>query len=323
MTDATGGQVPITTEEFAERAKLYVLNPSRNPLKAFFDRFSSVEETPPTLGIFNNVPWHKVREDEIHAWARAGLSWVVNDGEHCQWEGVYSRDANAALLRHGITPVQRLHREALSSHGDVLSMGARATMRPYGITFEDAVEYFQCVNFPTVGASTRNDRGAFPMRRGDRTMTFSVPSLREAEAHTQGWLQFETEQWILDHHLRDRVLDVMARQPRNRAVAFVGPFDAVMRTGNIPNLEDEINSLFRAATARGVHSSRVVGSSIVSDPKDIQATMQTAIRNGCRLIALHYFTSDMPLFGALNLSQPFWNACQAEGFAVNRKSSAL
>ena len=90
---------------------------------------ADVLKTPPMLGIFSDVPWHQLRESEVHAWARAGFSWVVCDGEHSQSEGRYGRDQMNMLLRHGITPVQRLHREARSEHGDALTLGARYSAR--------------------------------------------------------------------------------------------------------------------------------------------------------------------------------------------------
>lgn len=88
------------------------------------------------LGIFSDIPGHQLRESEVHAWARAGFTWVVCDGEHSLGEGRYGREQLAMMLRLGITPVQRLHREARSLHGDSLTMGARATMMPYGNTIQ-------------------------------------------------------------------------------------------------------------------------------------------------------------------------------------------
>ena len=46
-------------------------------------------------------------------------------------------EEHAMLGRAGITSVQRLHREAVSEHGDAFQLGARATMRPYGTTVAD------------------------------------------------------------------------------------------------------------------------------------------------------------------------------------------
>ena len=103
---------------------------------------------PPMLGIFNDIPNSKVpaqfsilgevhtslepinlplqiRDDEAHSWAKAGFTWVVNDGEHQVYEGRYGLEQNQAQLRAGLTPVQRFHREAISEHGDAFQKGAR------------------------------------------------------------------------------------------------------------------------------------------------------------------------------------------------------
>ena len=129
---------------------------------------SAVHKCPPMLGIFSDVPWHQLRESEVHAWAMAGFTWVVCDGEHSQQEGRYGREQMAMLLRHGITPVQRLHREARSEHGDALTLGARGTMAPYSSTLAEAEAYYACVVYPDpangVPASPLS-RGGFPMRR--------------------------------------------------------------------------------------------------------------------------------------------------------------
>ena len=128
----------------------------------------------------------------MHAWAKAGFSWIVSDGEHSQLSGRMGREQNAMLLRAGLLPVQRLHREAVSEHGDALTLGARATMRPYGTTVAEAEQYYRAVRYPTPGAATPDDRGGFPLRLGDRGMCFTPDSLRAAETRTQGWVQFET-----------------------------------------------------------------------------------------------------------------------------------
>ena len=71
--EAIGGSLPLSTEVFAQRAHAYTLDPNRNPLKEVLDQAKSIEETPPLLGIFNDVPWHRFRESEAHAWAKAGF----------------------------------------------------------------------------------------------------------------------------------------------------------------------------------------------------------------------------------------------------------
>ena len=58
--------------------------------------------------------------------------------QHMGVHGRYGTDQFELLLRHGITPIQRLHREAVSEHGDALALGARATMMPYATTVEQA-----------------------------------------------------------------------------------------------------------------------------------------------------------------------------------------
>tara|TARA_B100001250_G_scaffold414271_1_gene451649 strand:- start:10004 stop:10954 length:951 start_codon:yes stop_codon:yes gene_type:complete len=312
--EAIGGHLPLKAEEFARRAHAYALNPLRNSVKEILDQGDSVENTPPLLGIFNDIPWHKFRENEAHAWAKAGFSWVVNDAEHSQWEGWYGREHNSAESRIGLLAVQRLHREARSAHGDVYQMGARASLRPYSTTYEDAETFFKAVNFPVPGKATADDRGGYPVRTGDRTMMFTPDELRNAETETQGWIQFETAEYILDRKLRDRVLDLMAAQGRNKACGFVGPFDAILREGEIPEINDAVNELFREASKRGIHTGRVVGSGSMEDPKDIEDAIVNSIENGCRLISVHPMTSDITYRGAAAMAQPFFDAAKRCGF---------
>ena len=312
--EAIGGSRPLSAEVFAQRAYDYALNPTRNSLKAILDQSESVEKTPPLLGGFNDIPWHKLREAEVHSWAKAGWSWIVNDAEHSQWEGWYGREHNAIESRHGILPVQRLAREACSEHGDAYQLGARATMRPYGTTYEDAERYFRSVNFPVPGSATPDDRGGYPVRDGERTMMFTPDQLPGAETETQGWIQFETAEYILDCKMRDRVLDLMAEQGPNKACAFVGPFDAILREGEIPEINDAVNELFREAAKRGVHTGRVVGSGSLEDPKGIEDAMVDAIENGCRLVCVHPFTSDMVYRGAAAMAAPFFAAAGRCGY---------
>ena len=311
---AIGGNRPLKAEEFARRAYNYALNPARNPLKETLDQCESVAKTPPLLGGFNDVPWHKLRDAEVHAWAKAGWSWLVNDAEHSQWEGWYGREQNAVLSRHGILPVQRLAREARSEHGDAFQLGARATMRPYGTTYEEAERYFRAINFPVPGQATPDDRGGYPVRDGERTMMFTPDELRGTETETQGWIQFETKEYIIDIETRDRVLDLMADQGRNKACGFVGPFDAILREGDLPEVNDAVNALFRAAAERGVHTGRVVGHGAMEDPQDIEDGMVEAIDNGARLICVHPLTSDMVFRGAYAMAEPFFRACKRCGF---------
>lgn len=312
--ELVGGTVPLQTTEFARRAYAAVLNPGYNPVKEVMDMFPNVRDMPPMLGIFNDIPSHLLREDEVHSWAKAGFSWIINDGEHQVWEGRYGREQNMMELRLGLLPVQRLHREAVSEHGDQFVKGARATMRPYATTVAEAQAYYRAVQFPVEGKATPEDRGGFPVRGGDRKMKFTPEELRAAEVDTQGWLQFETGEYILDKKNRDAVLSVMQQQGRNRACGFIGPFDAVMRDGSNPKLNDAVNDLIREAADRNIAMGRVCGSGALENPRDIEEAMFTAIKHGCRFISVHYMTSDLPFLGASNVAQPFFNACQRAGF---------
>jgi hypothetical protein len=312
--EALGGKRPLETDEFARRAHAYALNPRRNPLKEILDAAPDFERTPPLLGIFNDIAWHKLREDEVHAWAKAGFAFIINDAEHLQWEGWYGREQNATEARLGLLPLQRLHREARSSHGDAFQLGARATMRPYATTLEEARAYYSSINFPVPGKATAHDRGGYPVRTGDRSMTFTPESLLAAETETQGWLQFETAELIMDEELRDDVLDLMAAQGRNKACGFVGPFDAILREGDIPAMGEAINRLFRAAAGCEIHMGRVVGSGSMEDPKDIEDAMVEAVEAGARLICVHPLTSDLVLRGAMAVSEPFFRAAARCGF---------
>lgn len=308
--------MPVGVHEFARRAYLYALDPSRNPVKDVMDAFPSVRATPPMLGIFNDIPAEKMREDEVMSWAKAGFSVIVNDAEHGQGKCWMGKAENAMLGRVGLLSMQRLHREAVSQHGDAFQLGARATMRPYGASLEEAERYYDAVTFPAgkPGSATVDSRGGFPVRLGDRTLTFTPDSLRAAESEVQGWIQFETGEYILDAKMRDQVLDLMQRQGRNKGVGFVGPFDAIMRDGPTPRMDQGINDLFAAAADRGIAFGRVCGSGSLTDPKGIEDAMVKAIESGCRFIMVHYMTSDMPFKGAEAVAAPFWKACSRCGF---------
>ncbi|MEC8932473.1 MAG: hypothetical protein VYB08_13700, partial [Candidatus Latescibacterota bacterium] len=117
-----------------------------------------------------------------------------------------------------------------------------------------------------------------------------------------------------DTNIRNQVLDLMAEQGANKACGFVGPFDAILREGAIPEVEDATNDLFRNAAERGIHTGRVVGSGSMEDPKDIEDTMVIAIENGARLICAHPFTSDLAFRGAMAVTEPFFRACERCGF---------
>lgn len=145
-------------------------------------------------------------------------------------------------------------------------------------------------------------------------MRFTPQELRAAEVDTQGWLQFETGEYILDKQTRDAVLSVMQQQGRNRACGFIGPFDAVMRDGSNPRLNDAVNELLREAADRNIAMGRVCGSGSMEDPREIEEAMYTAITHGCRFISVHYMTSDLPYLGASVAAEPFFRACKRAGF---------
>ena len=95
---------------------------------------------------------------------------------------------------------------------------------------------------------------------------------------------------------------------------IIGPFDAVIRDGVNPKMNDGINTLIKEAAKRGIAMGRVVGNGAMEDPKDIEDAMVEAIQNGARLICVHRMTSDLPFYGAQTVAQPFWNACKRCGF---------
>ena len=103
---AIGGSVPVPATEFANRAYLTALDPTRNPLKEVMDCAETVEDMAPMLGIFNDIPAHKLREDEVMCWAKAGFTWVVNDGEHSLSSCRLNREQNAIFTRLGLCPVR-------------------------------------------------------------------------------------------------------------------------------------------------------------------------------------------------------------------------
>jgi len=317
-TELVGG-VPVSTKEFASRASKYVMNPQRNPVKEALDSYDNVLKVPPMLGIFNDIPWHKLREDEAHAWARAGFSFVINDGEHNLDEGRYGLEQNAMLLRLGLTPVQRLHREAISEHGDMLLKGARATMRPYGTTVEEAETYFKTLTYPVAGQANSLNRGGYPCRGGDRVMKFTPDDLRQAECDTQGWIQFETGEYIRKEKLRDKVLDIVAAQGKNKGCVFIGPFDTVMREGTTSEIIEAMDELARVASQKGIPIGRVIGpnpgyGSNEDMAQSLEDNLFKAIQNGNRLICVHFVTSDLTYYGASNISLIFFKACKRAGF---------
>ena len=64
----------LSADDFAQRAYLHALNPRANPAKLHMDRHASVSETPPMLGLFNDIPHAKIRQDDVAALAAAGFA---------------------------------------------------------------------------------------------------------------------------------------------------------------------------------------------------------------------------------------------------------
>ena len=210
------------------------------------------------------------------------------------------------LQRYGLTPIQRLPREAISAHGDALACGARGTMRPYALTLDDAKIYVEAMDFPTdeipAHGQRRHARGAYPVRSGDGAMTFTPDSLREAECErTLACLQFETEEYLFDVALRRIVLKVL--QERGNACAFVGALDASMRCGDAARVADGVAELCSEAVEVGVAVGGVVGGDA--------ANVLRHMRMGMRLIAPPVFASDFALHGAVDAAEAFHEALAA------------
>ena len=284
----------VSTATLAERAKLAVLDPQRNGVIE-----ALTTSNRPLLGLFNDIPRHQLRESDARAWALAGFEFVVNDGEHSGNDLLYGREKNAMLQRYGLTPIQRLPREAISAHGDALACGARGTMRPYALTLDDATTYVEAMDFPVGEGPRRHARGAYPVRAGDGAMTFTPDSLREAEAdRTLACLQFETEEYLFDEGLRQSVLEVLSK--RGNACAFVGALDASMRCGDAERVSKGVAELCRDANEVGVAVGGVVGGDA--------ANVLRHMRMGMRLVAPPVFASDFALHGAVDAAAPFHEA---------------
>ena len=293
----------VSTEVLAERAKLAVLDPHRNGV------IEALATPRPLLGLFNDIPRHQFRESDARAWAVAGFDFVVNDAEHSGNDLLYGREENACLQRYGLTPIQRLPREAVSAHGDALAGGARGTMRPYALTLDDAQTYVEAADFPVSGAEglRRHARGAFPVRGGDGAVTFTPETLRDAEqGRTLACLQFETEEYLFDEELRRKVLGVLSK--RGNACAFVGALDAATRCGSPDRVADGVADLCADAAGLGVAVGGVVGG---ASPAEVEANMLRHMKLGMRMIAPPVFASDLALYGALATAEPFHAAAAA------------
>jgi len=193
-------------------------------------------------------------------------------------------------------------------------------MRPYGTTLEEAKIYFESLTYPTVGSATPFNRGGYPVRGGDRVMKFTPDELRKAESETQGWIQFETGEYIYKEKLRDQVLDIVSAQGKNKGCVFIGPFDAAMREGGSSDLANSINELLHEGASRGIIMGRVVGptpgygGTTEENLKDFENNIYNAIKFGCRLVTVHLVTSDLTYYGAQPIAQIFFNAMKRAGF---------
>eukprot|EP00037_Helgoeca_nana_P014599 m.136296 g.136296 ORF g.136296 m.136296 type:complete len:341 (+) comp22622_c0_seq2:2-1024(+) len=330
---AVGGAVPVSTAEFGARAARAAMAPRWNPLKAHLDHTvltpthpegpARLQSTtvPPTLGIFLDTPWHQLTTSHVKGLAKAGFLWVVPDGEHLGVHGRYGADQHELLLRHGITPIQRLPREAVSDHGDSLALGARATMMPYATTLEQVETYLTAVSFPspTVAAPSPHNRGGYPFRDGAGTLEFNSATLLNTEGReTQACVQFETQELLFDSVARDAVLDLMAEAGPNRAFGFVGALDATIRTRDPAAVAAAVDALGIAAMDRGVHVGKLCGGTPgvggIPDPDETERAMVHAIETGYRLIGLSVLSSDLHYMGAHHVASPFWSAVERCGF---------
>lgn len=304
-----GGIPVISISELAERSKLSVLHPERNPMKILLDRYP----TRPQLGLFNDIPVDKFRASEARAWALAGFSFVVNDGEHSTVSCIYGREQNETLIRLGLTPIQRLAREARSQHGDSLATGSRGTMRPYGTTVQDCVDYLSTISFPSAHevGDRRFARGAFPVRLGNAALTFTPESLREVEeGQIMAFLQFETSEYLLDTYLQTILIALLAERGPNASAAFVGALDFGMRARTAEEaaqLKTAIANLCSVANSQNVPVGCVAGG---ATPKDTEEAILAYLRMGVRLIAPPLLASDFPLVGAYEIARPFHRAVE-------------
>jgi hypothetical protein len=77
--------------------------------------------------------------------------------------------------------------------------------------------------------------------------------------HRNHWIMCRCR-YILPGPVRDGVLDIMAAQGQAKAAGFVGPFDAVMRSGPSPEMDAAIDALISDAADRGIYMRSVEGS---------------------------------------------------------------
>ena len=56
------------------------------------------------------------------------------------------------------------------------------------------------------------------------------------------------------------------------------------------------------------------------DPQAIERAMAEAMKDGCRLITCHHFTSALAYEGAANVAEPFFRAAETCGFSRSAAS---
>ena len=275
---------------------------------------------------WQDVPSHKLREDDVLSIARAGFSFVVADGEHSLHSARLGREETAMFLRHGVTPIQRLPREARSEHGDALTLGCRGTMMPYASSLEEVVDYLQCIRYPDEEngfPGTTLSRGAYPVKRGDGSLILDVHELRESEESAcQGFVQFETAELISDPEARFAALETMSALPPNTAIAFVGPFDAMMRSESFKwsAIQNDVVSLTEEAMELKDHVGRPI---FGKKPEEVEEAMVMAIKQGVRLIACGQLVSELSYVGAQQAAAPFFRAFERCGFSRLSKVKSL
>lgn len=271
--------IQSTVERLAQHAARYVRDPLKNLL---------LDVEGPALGLLNDIPPEKFRDDEARCWAVAGFSFVINDAEHSQ--SYYGRQQNAALLRLGITPIQRLPRDAGSLFGDALTLGARGVMRPYATTLGEVSDFVAYCTYPPNGV-----RGAYPPRDGAGKL--SADLMARDEANASPWLQFETPE-LLEDDVRCLALDALAWR---KGVAFIGALDLAVRGGS-----DNLPALYADAARREVPVGGIFPS--VHDDRDAAATLRRQFDAGLKFVVAPVFASDLPLRGAASVARPFFDA---------------
>jgi len=304
----------VSVEEFADRAMKWVLRPQRNPLVEAWG--STTTKRLPKLGIFSDIPRHKFRSDEAQAWARAGFEVVICDGEHSLHDGFYGREQYEAMLRLGMTPIQRLPRDAGSQFGDALTLGARGVMRPYGTTAKDLDDFLEYCRYPD--GTTRPSalrRGAFPLRRGDGTFVGGSDLLRaEEQQNCLVSLQFESSEYVLDETLRRHLLQKLSSSDDKsspiRSIAFLGAIDLAMRAtpAELPLLDrgvadflNDCRDSFQGCAAGGIFGDK-------NDRRKSVDAIKRAIQQGALLIVCPYLASELPFVGAYTAALDFHTA---------------